>query len=179
MNTNTTKLISPERVAELFDCYGANPDSWPDDERAIALALIQNSSGLQSLQREAEKLDQFLVNGDEKPETKVPVNSKLVARIVDHLPEQDGTRQHGSTSDRKHTGHSWFNFNGWIGMAAASIAVFVISVSILNLQPSSLPNEQPALVQTELDEWMWEQVTGETDTEDEEPMTIMALLEME
>lgn len=179
MNSKTAKLISPERVAELFDCYGANPELWPDDERATALALIQNSSELQGLQQEAEQLDQFLIRGDDKLETNAPVDSKLVARIVDHLPAQNNSRQLDSTSGRKHSRRSFFNFNGWIGMAAASVAVLVISVSILNLQPSSVPHEQPRLVQTELDEWMWEQVTGEVDNDDEEPITMMALLEMD
>jgi len=179
MNSKTAKLISPERVEELFDCYGANPDSWPDDERATALALIQNSSALQGLQQEAEQLDQFLISSDDKLESNAPVDSKLVARIVDHLPEQNNSRPLGSASNRKHSRRSFFNFNGWIGMAAASAAVLVISVSILNLQPSSVPGEQSSLVQTELDEWMWEQVTGETESDDEEPITIMALLEMD
>lgn len=179
MNSKTAKLISPERVEELFECYGANPESWPDDERATALALIQNSSELQSLQREAEQLDQFLISGHDKLKTNAPVDSKLVARIVDHLPQQNNSRQPGSTSNRKHSTRALFDFSGWVGMVAASIAVFVISVSIINLQTPPVSNEQPSLVQVELDEWMWEQVTGESESEDEEPMTIMALLEME
>ena len=36
MNSKTAKLISPERVREILDCYGADPESWPDDERTTA-----------------------------------------------------------------------------------------------------------------------------------------------
>lgn len=179
MNSKTAKLISPERVEELLDCYGANRDSWPDDERATALALIQNSSELQRMQQEAEQLDQFLISGDDKVDANAPVDSKLVSRIVNNLPEQNKAQQVGSAINHAHSKRLLFDYHNWIGMAAASIAVFVISVSIMNLQPSSVPREQPRLVQTELDEWMWEQVTGELDSEDEEPITMMALLEMD
>lgn len=180
-NGNTTKLISPERVEALFDSYGANPDAWPDDERATALVLIQNSSELQDLQRQAEQLDQFLMIGDNRSQSNEPVDSKLVARIVDHLPEQDKSTRVDATSIRKRSRRPLFDIsewlgNKWIGMAAASIAVLLISVSIMNLHTVSVPNEQPSLAQVELDEWMWEQVTGEANSEDDEPITFMTLL---
>ena len=181
MNSKTEKLISPERVEELLDCYGANPESWPDDERATALALIQHSSDLQDLQREAEKLDLFLLNGADRLTANTPVDSKLVARIVDNLPEQNQAGQYNSTSVSSASSGARVNLNAWlgsswIGIAAASAAVFVISVSIMNLQQSSsVSREQPEIVQAELDEWMWQQVTGEVENE-EEPISFMTLL---
>ena len=174
-NSNTTKLISPERVEELFDCYGANPDAWPDDERATALTLIENSSQLQGLQREAKQLDRFLVSGENQQEINAPVDSKLVARIVDYLPEQHSSRQPEHSKRPLFDLGDWFG-SKWIGMAAASIAVVVISVSIMNLQTISVPQDQPVVIQAELEEWMWEQVTGETDNEEDEPISFMTLL---
>ena len=181
MNSKTEKLISPARVEELFDCYGANPESWPDDERAAALALIQHSPELQDLQREAEKLDLFLLNGADRLAANPSVDSKLVARIIENLPEQNKAGQHDPISYSRRFSGTRFNFNdwlgsNWIGIAAASAAVFVISVSIMNLQqPLSASREQPEIVQADLDEWMWQQVTGEIENE-EEPITFMTLL---
>jgi hypothetical protein len=39
--------------------------------------------------------------------------------------------------------------------------------------------KQPAPVASELDDWMWEQVTGESLDDNEEPLTFMALLELD
>ena len=182
MNSKSEKSVSPERVEVLFDCYGANPDAWPEEEREMAVRLIKNSSELQARQREAEHLDQYLASGDNRPVNAEPVDSRLVARIVNHLPQQNKPESVATFPVREKRAKSsmfdvsnWIGGN-WIGMAAASIAVVVISISIVNLEFSSTPQPEPRLVQVELDEWMWEQVTGETNSEEDEPVTFMTLL---
>jgi len=171
MNSKTAKLISPERVIELLDCYGADPDAWPDDERITALALIQHSSQLKDLQNEARALDNFLCEGDAKHRADEPVDMQLLSRITANLPPQE------KTGKSLHRGRkpSLFDVGNWTGMVAATIAVFVITVSIVELHPSSTTAKQSGASQAELDYWMWQQVTGEADNEDEDPLTMMAL----
>ena len=96
MNGKTAKLISPERVEQLLECYGADPNSWPDDERATASALILHSDRLKQLQKEAEQLDKLLLQADTAVITNVSgksnnaaVNTALVERIVKNLPAQE------------------------------------------------------------------------------------------
>jgi len=172
MNSKTAKLISPERVVELLDCYGADPEAWPDDERITALALIQHSSQLKDLQSEARELDNFLCGGDARRSANESVDMRLVSRITANLPAQEKTSQKSLHRGRK---SSLFDFGSWTGMVAATIAVFVITVSIVELHPSSTGEKQSGASQAELDYWMWQQVTGEADNEDEDPLTMMAL----
>jgi hypothetical protein len=177
MNSKTAKLISPERVSELLDCYGADPEAWPDDERATALALIQNSTQLKNLQTEARQLDRYLTAGDIMQRAGKPVDMKLVSRITAHLPVQDKPGQNLMRNNRAALKRSLFDFSSWTGMIAASIAVFAISVSIMELQSSSGARQQSDVSQAELDYWMWQQVTGEVESDDEEPLTMMVLFE--
>ncbi|WP_455207867.1 hypothetical protein [Kaarinaea lacus] len=179
MNSKTAKLISPERVVELFDCYGANPEAWPDDERSTALVLIQHSTELQNLQREAGQLDKLLTSGVIQQEMNEPVDLSLVSRIVDNLPAQEKVREHVAGHGNAVAKRTFFDFGNWASMVAASIAVFVITVSIMDLHPSSTAQRNSDAVQTELDYWMWQQVTGEIDNDEEEPLTMMALFELE
>ena len=180
MKSKTAKLISPERVIQLLDCYGANPRAWPEDERSTALALIQHSSELKRLQEEAAQLDRFLVTGTSQEPVSDYTASKLVARIVGNLPEQEMAAQ-GKAGKPSPGSMQWFFGSGhWLGMMAASIAVFVISISIMNLRPSEISQAPSRLVQQELDAWMWEQIAGDVDSDDEEqPLTMMSFLELD
>lgn len=179
MNSKTAKLISPERVREILDCYGADPESWPDDERTTALALIQNSTQLKNLQTEARQLDRYLTGGDIMQRAGKPVDMNLVSRITANLPAQDKPGQSVVQNNRAALKRSLFDFSSWTGMIAASIAVFAITVSIMELQSSSGARQQSDVSQAELDYWMWQQVTGEVENEDEEPLTMMVLFEPE
>jgi hypothetical protein len=172
MNSKTAKLISPERVVELLDCYGADPEAWPDDERITALALIHHSSQLKKLQNEARVLDNFLCGSGATHRADEPVDMQLVSRITANLPPQEKASRQSLQRGRK---SSLFDVGSWTGMVAATIAVFVITVSIVELHPSSTTAKQSDVSQAELDYWMWQQVTGEADNEDEDPLTMMAL----
>ncbi|WP_455365765.1 hypothetical protein [Kaarinaea lacus] len=179
MNSKTAKLITPERVMELLDCYGADPESWPDDERTTALALIQNSTQLKNLQNEARELDHFLAGGEMKQDAVEPVDMKLVSRITANLPAQDKPVKRITQDSRRAVKRSLFDPGSWTGMIAASLAVFAITVSIMELQSTPGSRPQSSVSQAELDYWMWQQVTGETENEDEEPLTMMVLFEPE
>ena len=180
MNGKTAKLISPERVRQLFECYGSNPDSWPLDEKVAALSLIQHSSELQELQKETSRFDEILNGYDVSNEIEVDVNQDLLASIVNALPEQEARKNSQYSNRKREDKHRFFDFNRTIGAVAASVAVMVITFSIMTLAPETTHNRSANLAsQAELDGWMWQQVAGEPAEDFDEPLTMMALLELE
>jgi hypothetical protein len=46
--------------ARLIDAYGADPERWPPDQRAAALALAASDAGAETLLHEARGLDRLL-----------------------------------------------------------------------------------------------------------------------
>jgi hypothetical protein len=176
MNGKTKKLISPERAKEIIDCYGANSDFWPIDEKDAALSLIQHSEELRNHHQGADKLDQLLASSNLKIDAS---NVDLQKRIVESLPEQD------KASNPLYSNHSTpnkapaFVANKWVGMVAASIVVVVMSMSIVELRPVSIERDSSSIIKIELESWMWEQVAEETENDDEEPLSMMAFLEMD
>ena len=171
MSTNTVKLISPERVKTILDCYGSNPDAWPEDEKVAALSLIQHSSELRELQQEAVKLDGFLSEAVNELNLDGGDSNTILGKIVNSLPEQAGV-QHPQFVNRDTGGkNSLFDWNKTLGTIAASVAVVAISLSIFNITPDSVkPVSSVAASQVELDNWMWEQVVGESVDESDEPI---------
>ena len=179
MSAKTSKLITPERVERILECYGSNPDCWPEDEKTAALSLIQHSAQLLKIQQEAEAFDELLVAGEEVADLSDTDNSELLKQIVGELPMQD--KYPDAAFKNKQLGHkkSILNSHRWIGAVAASVAIFVISMSIVELRPVSVIPPLSNLAQVELDQWMWEQEVGEVIDEDGEPLTMMALLELD
>jgi len=184
MNGKTAKLISPERVEQLLECYGADPKSWPDDERATASALILHSDHLKQLQKEAEHLDKLLVQADVAVLTDSSANLSdaanvaLVERIIKNLPAQGKAARQSLRDSSNSTRKSVCSTSNWLSMAAASIAVIVVTFSIVEL--SSLHSHKPQNVHTqqELDNWMWTQIGNDVDNDEDEPLTVMSFLEM-
>lgn len=52
--------MKPRRFRKLLGSYGANPERWPEDERAAAVALLAASSEARALRDRAETLDRML-----------------------------------------------------------------------------------------------------------------------
>ena len=180
MSAKTLKLVSPERVRRILECYGANPDSWPMDEKVAALSLIQNSNELQALQQEAAEFDKLLKDTESEFVSDEATTRSLVDRVVSALPEQD-SKSNPDFVNLQSGGHkSFFDLNRTLGAIAASIAVVAISLSIATITPDSAkPVSIATTSQSELDVWMWEQVVGDTTDEIEEPLSMMALLDLE
>lgn len=59
--------VSPNRATEILAAYGADPDRWPDAERAQCLALIERLPGLGYERRLAAALDVALVGWAREP----------------------------------------------------------------------------------------------------------------
>ncbi len=180
MTANTVKLISPERVKKLFECYGPNPDSWPLDEKVSALSLIQHSGELQELQREIKGFEKLIETADVSQVVGDGVDQELLNRIVGALPEQDSRPDPRFSNRRLRNNRPFFDLNRTMGAVAASVAVVAITLSIVTLKPENVrPVSSVTAANTELDNWMWEQVFGEPVDDSEEPLSMMTLLEME
>jgi len=45
---NGPPVMTLQRLQQLLDAYGANPERWPLEERAAALALLEHSTEAQA-----------------------------------------------------------------------------------------------------------------------------------
>lgn len=176
MNGKISKSVSIDRVHQLIECYGASVDSWPEDEKIPAQALLQASVGLQKCHSEAAQLDNIIEL--DAPEITSQLrgdsgNNSYVEKIVSQLPAQE---------DGQHSPNSiyWFDslWNKHRLMAASVVAMLVV-VFILQSKPIVNPQSDINLVQSELDQWMWEETTGLSQNDVEEDLTFMVLIELE
>jgi hypothetical protein len=72
-----TSTMSLERLRALLDSYGADPDRWPPEERAAALALLEQSPQAQRWRDASGNLDALL---NRAPAFEVSAN--LIDRIL-------------------------------------------------------------------------------------------------
>lgn len=95
----TTETISPERVLELIEAYGAEPGAWPNEERAGAIALLaRQPERFAAALSAARELDQLFLT-EPVPEPR----PELAAAILASAPAARPVRQ------------------GWIGALAANM----------------------------------------------------------
>jgi hypothetical protein len=203
MQSKTAKLINEERVIALLQCYGADTDHWPEEERAAAIALINGSSALQQRQSETRQLDEFMGMHEARGSLNSRADAAIVANIVNALPEQQASitvslRDHrvahaGTHMDKKTAKqrNSWWTYG-----AAAAVVLLAVSVVIQQssqpLQPSQSTSLRTAAVsetasQEEMDQWMWQQATGLSEdvpadlSQDDAdlPITFMAMVELD
>lgn len=77
--SGTDRLITLDRLQAMLDAYGAEPDRWPAEQRAGAVALIESSDEARAMFEEAAALDGVL---DRMP---VPSVSPAHMRRMRHL----------------------------------------------------------------------------------------------
>ncbi len=80
-NPKPTLKITMDRLEQILDAYGANPDAWPQSEREAVEALLQSSEQARLLRRQAAELDQMLDAAES-----IEPSAALRQRIVDALP---------------------------------------------------------------------------------------------
>jgi hypothetical protein len=198
MQSKTAKLVNEERVIALLECYGADADNWPEEERAAALVIISSSAELQQRQRETRQLDELmgLVRVRESLDTRA--DAAIVAHVINTLPEQ---RASNTVNLRDHMAIQKDNkapkrrSSWWTYGAAAAAAVVFLAVSVVMQQPSQPLQPTPlrtatlaeTVSQEEMDQWLWQQATGlnedlsvELAPDDVElPITFMAMVELD
>ena len=82
-----TSSITLERLRNLLDAYGAQPERWPEAERAAAQALIGRSAAARALWKEAQEVDLLLGAVSVEPEP------ALVTRILAAAPRHAAPRR--------------------------------------------------------------------------------------
>ena len=81
---NGPPVMTLQRLQQLLDAYGANPERWPLEERATALALLEHSTEAQAQRDRAARLDALL---DLAPVTHP--SAELAARILAVAPAEN------------------------------------------------------------------------------------------
>jgi hypothetical protein len=105
-----------ERLAEILDAYGADPDRWPADERAAALALLREDAGARVLRERALRLDRVLTAADE-----VDVPPDLAARVLAAAPLPAAARAQRRRPSIERGGRRLRYLAAAVPMAAAAV----------------------------------------------------------
>ena len=191
MQYTMAKLVNEQRVIELLECYGADTDNWPEEERAAASSLIKSSAALQQHRREVRRLDAAMDIHSVKESLKARPDPAIVANIINALPEQDAGNTVNLSERRQKQAAKRSNFQWIYGVAAAATVVFLATGIILQQQtpPSAQSGAGVSLAasQGELDQWMWQEATGPADdisaeldpADADAPVTFMAMVELD
>ena len=79
--------ITLDRLGALLEAYGATPERWPDDERADAQRLVEESAAARTLWEDAAQLDRLL---DAAPVS--PPSPDLALLVLASAPRRRSTR---------------------------------------------------------------------------------------
>jgi hypothetical protein len=117
--------MTPDRLKELLDAYGADPDRWPLEERMAMLDLLARSEAAKDLAAPAAALD-TLLDSTPLPMPSAAAAEALGARIMHRLPAR--------MADRIGTPlRAAFGWPNWVALAAATVAGLVIGWSTLGV----------------------------------------------
>lgn len=110
------------RLKQLLDAYGADPDRWPLEERAAMLDLLARSESARDLAAQAASLDSLL---DRAPLPMPPraTSEALADRVMRRLALRGAARRPA------------FGWPNWVALAAAAVAGLVIGWSTLGVGP--------------------------------------------
>lgn len=78
--------MTPERVKNIIDAYGASSHRWPAAERSAALALIGETPSLATYQQQAEVLDGVLALAPQPSAPTSLVEAVLASAADRNLP---------------------------------------------------------------------------------------------
>lgn len=111
-----------DRLKELLDTYGADPDRWPLEERIAMLDLLARSETARDLAAQAASLDALL---DRAP---LPMPSHAASEVLaDRVMRRLNLR---SVLAAHRPAFGWPN---WVALAAAAVAGLVIGWSTLGV----------------------------------------------
>ncbi len=86
----TDQTITPDRVFELIEAYGAEPGAWPQDERDAALHLLNTQPDMFAAAiNEARALDALLAN-DPVPEPSAALSAAILSQAPTARPVRKG-----------------------------------------------------------------------------------------
>lgn len=109
-----------DRLKELLDAYGADPDRWPLEERMAMLDLLARSETARDLAAQAASLDSLLDRAPLQMPSRA-TSEALVDRVMRRL------------SIRSAALRPAFGWPNWVALAAATVAGLVIGWSTLGV----------------------------------------------
>lgn len=116
-----------DRLKELLDAYGADPDRWPLEERLAMLDLLARSDAAKDLAAQAAGLDTLLDRAPLAVPSAATVEA-LSSRIMRRLPARMAER----VAAPLRVAFGWPN---WLALAAATVAGLVIGWASLGVGP--------------------------------------------
>ena len=163
MTDDPVKLVTPQRVKELLDCYGGSPDAWPEEERTAALALLDSSSELQTWLEQARLLDQAMNLPTGMTGCAPEQTADLSARILDQLPAQDTPRQQTPRRGRLVVSRPalFHRIWGWPAVTLGAAAAAALVIALLSPQPFTEPQRPIVTATNGFDDWVWALVLDE------------------
>lgn len=75
-------MIDLDRLRNVLDAYGAEPERWPAEERDGLQALVSSTPEAETLVREAARLDALLDRASPAPDS----SALLARRVLDQAP---------------------------------------------------------------------------------------------
>lgn len=115
MKHDTAQTLDRARFEVLLDAYGADPERWPEAERAAALALLQRDPDARAMRAQAARIDALL--GLAEP---VEPSPALVARILAAAPAPAGAKRRPLSFLRPRAAHAWRYVAAAAPLAAAA-----------------------------------------------------------
>ena len=151
--------MTPERVKRLVECYGADPEVWPAEERESAQTLLHGTPVLQRWAAQAVPLDAMLAQGCQAMDNEVSdvQLARLKQRIVEQLPAQNESVAQHRRQYLTWTHHPWWSMAAGMVMAAG----LMLMVHLENPQPVTSVQSNLA-GDMSFEQWAWEDITGET-----------------
>jgi hypothetical protein len=116
--------MNETRLKRLIEAYGAEPERWPDAERAAAMALLKKSAEARALVAEARRLDRLLAAAPVG--STAPAATAALRRRIAALPEESAP---GAPAAGSRTIGPWPAIRLWpsvAGLAAAGLIGFVV-----------------------------------------------------
>jgi len=123
-------MMSLDRLKTLLDAYGADPNRWPEAERAGARELLASSAEARAHAGEARLLDSVLAQAALRAE--VQIDAAVLASRIAQTPQRRDIATGGRW--RSSGAGAWFAF-GWpnfAALAAAGVVGFLVGWSNLD-----------------------------------------------
>ncbi|HEY6453006.1 MAG TPA: hypothetical protein VIX87_10455 [Steroidobacteraceae bacterium] len=142
-------MLSHREFRKLLDSYGAEPQRWPEKQRAGAQALLSSSPEARRLLEEARRLDhairsassrqdETLWRGGEQQAALARVRAGIWARLPLRTPRRSLTSRHALWSFLPVYGVAGSSSLGWVGPLAVSSAAIALGLWIGWMQTQPL-----------------------------------------
>jgi hypothetical protein len=119
--------MTPKRVREIVEAYGADSVRWPVAERDAALAMVRTDEALAAFVQESRRLDVLL---DQFPPPLPRANADDLARQIAAAAQEMPARR-----DARDPAVDWRRWFGWpklAGLAMAGLIGFTVGWSGLD-----------------------------------------------